>query len=89
VGVRAVLELGVPQGEPFRLARDRLVGTQQSEDRFERLLHHRALVDGIDPHHVGVGGQRAGSGPEDRTSMGEVVEQHHPIGDHQRVVVRQ
>ena len=54
-----------------------------------RLLHHPALVDGVDAHDVGVGGQRAGAGAEDEPAAGEVVEQHDAVGQQPRVVVRQ
>ncbi len=70
----------------------RLTGSslrKQGEDRLERLLHHPALLDRVDAHDVGVGGQRARPGAEDQPAPGEVVEQHEPVGDQPRVVVRQ
>ena len=64
-------------------------GAEQREDGFQRLLHHPALLDGVDAHHVGVRRQRAGSGAEHHPAAGEVVEQHPAVGHHQRVVIGQ
>ena len=81
------LQPAVAHREPVGLPRDRLVAAQQGEDRLERLLHHPALVDRVDAHDVGVGGQRARAGAEDQPAAGEVVEQHQAVGDQPRVVV--
>ena len=81
----------VAQREPVGMPVDPLLrrGPEQREDRLERLLHHPALLDRIDAHHVRVGRQRARSGAEDHAAAGEVVEQHPAVGDHQRMVIRQ
>ena len=41
------------------------------------------------PEHVRVGGELARAAAEHHPAAGEVVEQHHAVGEHQRVVVRQ
>ena len=90
-GVGADVQRGVAQREPVGVPADPLVGRgpEQREDRLERLLHHPALLDGVDAHHVGVRRQRAGSGAEHHPAAGQVVEQHPAVGHHQRVVVGQ
>ncbi len=88
-GVTADVQLGVPQLEPLGLAGDGFRRGQQFENRFERLLHARAEVAVVDPHHLGVGDQRAGTDSEDAPSPRHVVEEDHPVGHHQRVVVGQ
>ena len=40
-------------------------------------------------HHVGVAGQRAGADAEQDAAVGHVVQLHHAVGHHQRMVVRQ
>ena len=42
---------------------------------------------GLDAEHAGVGEVAAGADAEVQPPAGEVVEQHDPVGDHQRVVV--
>src|SRR2546425_10492908 len=49
----------VAQREPAALARDRLVRGEEGEDRLERLVHHLALAERVDPHHERVRGERA------------------------------
>ena len=85
VGVGPDLEAGLAHGEPVGLPRDRLVAAQQGEDGLQRLLHHPALVDGIDAHDEGVARQRPWAGAEDHPAAREVVEQDQAAG--QRVVV--
>jgi hypothetical protein len=89
LGVGAHLEPAVAHREPVGLARDRLVGPQKGQDRLERLLHHPPLVHRVDAQHEGVAGQRPRSGAEDDATFGEVVEQHQPVGDQPRMVVRE
>ena len=67
--------------------RHELRSVEQGQDRLERLLHHVALVHRVDPHHEGVRRQRTGTHAEHHAAPREVVEQHHPIGEDQRVVV--
>ena len=43
----------------------------------------------VDAHHEGVRRQRAGADAEHHPAAGEVVEQHHAVGQHQGVVVGQ
>jgi hypothetical protein len=88
-GERPDLQPGVTQAEPVGLDGHRLLGEEQRHDRVERLLHHAALGVGVDAHHVGVGRQLAGPAPEHRPSPREVVEQHHAVREHERVVVGQ
>ena len=65
----------------------RLLAGEELEDRLEGLLHHVPLPGDLDAHHEGVGRQRAGAHAEHHAAPGEVVEQHHPVGQHQRLVV--
>ena len=64
-------------------------GAEQRQDRLERLLHHPALLDRVDAHHVGVRWQGARAGAEHHPPAGQVVQQHPAVGHHQRMVVRQ
>ena len=82
------LQAGLDQLEPVRLHGDRLAG-QQLQDGLERLLHHVALLGRVDAHHEGVGGQGARADAEHDAAPGQVVEQHHAVGQHERVVVGQ
>ena len=86
--VRAQLQAGLDQLEPVGLHGDRLAG-QQEQDRLERLLHHVALLGRVDAHHEGVRGQRAGPDADHDAAPGQVVEQHHAVGQHEGVVVGQ
>ncbi len=85
------MQLRVAQGEPVRVTVDPLAGdgAEQRQDGLERLLHHPALFDGVDAHHVRVRRQRTGTGTEHHPAAGQVVEQHPPVGHHQRMVVGQ
>ena len=68
---------------------DRLGLCKQTLDYTQGLVHAPALGDGLDAHHVRVGRQSAGADAHHHTSAGHVVEQHHPVGDHQRMVIGQ
>ena len=85
------MQLRVLQGEPVRMAADPLAGrgAEQRQDRLERFLHHPALLDRIDTHHVGVGRQGARAGAEHHPPAGQVIQQHPTVGHHQRMVVGQ
>ena len=87
--VRAQLQAGLDQGEPVGLHGHRLLALQQEQDRLERLLHHVALAGRVDAHHEGVRGQRAGPDPDHQAAPGQVVEQHHAVGQDEGVVVGQ
>jgi hypothetical protein len=87
VRVGPQLQSSVAEREPVGLAGDGLVGAEQRQDRLERLFHHVALALDLDAHHEGVGGERPRADAEHDAAAGEVVEQHHPVGQHQRVVV--
>src|SRR5580693_1732520 len=52
-------------------------------------MHHPALLDRIDAHHVGVRRQGAGAGTEHHPPAGQMVQQHPAVGNHQRMVVGQ
>ncbi len=62
---------------------------QQAQDDGEGLLHAIALIGRVDPEHEGVAGQGPGPDAEHDPTLGEVVEQHEALGDHERVVVGQ
>ena len=87
IGVRPQLEPGVPEGEPVGGAVHRLLAGEELEDRLEGLLHHVPLPGDVDPHHEGVRRQGTGADAEHHPATGEVVEQHHAVGQHQRLVV--
>ncbi len=76
------------QGEAVGVHGDRLTA-QQAHDRVQTLLHPRPLVVGGNPEHVCVGRQLAGPAAEHHAAAGQVVEQNHAVGQHQRVVIRQ
>ena len=59
------MQLGIPQGEPFGVPVDPLIGrrAEQGQYRLQRLLHHPPLVDWVDAHHVRVRWQCAGPVP--------------------------
>ena len=43
----------------------------------------------VDAHHEGVGGKRAGPDADHDAAAGQVVEEDHAVGQHERVVVGQ
>ena len=86
--IGAQLQLRVGQVEPVGLAVDGLAA-QQRHDDVERLVHHLALVAGIDADLQRVVDQRAGTHAEHRAAPRHVVELDHAVGDHERVVVGQ
>ena len=86
--VRPQLQAGLDQLEPVRLHGDRLTG-EQGQDGLQGLLHHVALPGRVDAHHEGVGGECAGADPDHHAAAGQVVEQHHAVGQHERMVVGQ
>jgi hypothetical protein len=47
------------------------------------------VAGGDDPEHLGVAQERARPDAEHHPAPGQVIEQDHPVGDHQRVVVGQ
>ncbi len=88
IGVRRELKLGVEQFVGRGLGGDGLARQQANEDvqvGFQQL----ARVGWGQPDHRRVGGQRARSDATDDAAVGEVIEQHQPVGRPQRVVVRQ
>ena len=56
-------------------------------DRLHRLFHARSLRVGRDAEHVRVGGELTGPASQHRAAAREVVEEHHAVGEHQRVVI--
>ena len=82
------LQPRVLQREPVGVHGDGLAA-EQPHDRVEALLHARPLLVGGDAEHVCVRGELARAAAEHHPTAGEVVEQNHAIGQHQRVVVRQ
>ncbi len=86
--VGAQLQPSLDELEPVRLHGHRLAG-QEQQDRFERLFHHVALLRRVDAHHESVGGQRTRSDAEHHAPARQVVEEHHAVRQHERVVVGQ
>ena len=89
LGVGRDLEARVDQLEPVGLHVDGAVLSEQGVDRFERFVHAQALGEGVDAHHGGVGGERAGADAHHGAAAGHVVELDHAVDGHQRVVVGQ
>ena len=82
------LQACVLEVEPVRLQVDHLT-VEQLHDGVERLVHHAALRRRIDPHAVGVAGQRAGPDAEHEAAAGHVIELRHPPGHREGVVIGQ
>lgn len=69
---------------------------RKSSERNRRVIasrpssfHHVSVPYGIDPHHECVGGQRAGPAAEHHAPSGEVIQENHPVAEHQRMMVRE
>ena len=52
-------------------------------------MHPLALADQVNPEHDGIRRQRTRPHAHHHAPPREVIEQHHAVGDHQRMVVRQ
>jgi hypothetical protein len=70
------------------LLRDRLTA-QQRHDHVECFVHARALLVSGNAEHVRVRRQLTRSAAEHRATARQMVEQHEPVRQHQRVVIRQ
>jgi hypothetical protein len=82
------LQLRLGQVEPVGLFVHGFA-VEQPNDDVERLVHHPPLGTGIDADLQGVVHEGAGADPEHRPAARHVVELHHAVGQHERVVVRQ
>ena len=89
IGERPVLRAGLHQPVARSLNRDRLVAPQQVHQHLEILFERSALVERIDADHGRVRRQGAWPNAHHHPASGQVVEQHHAVGDPQRVVVGQ
>ena len=89
LGVGPQLQHGVAEGEPVGDPRDRFRRPLERHDRLEALLHHAALLVGVDPQEMGVEGELTRATAEHDATAGEVVEHHHAVEQHERVVVGQ
>ncbi len=89
IGEGPEVQLRVLEREPVRLHRDGLLALEQLHDRVQRLLRAPAVLGVVEPHRVGVEGQRSRSDPEDHASPRHVVEQRDALGDEERMVVGQ
>ena len=87
--VRPQLQARILQREPLGLVRDRLDLGEEPDDHLQRLVHARPLHDGIDAQHHCIGRERTWPDAEHHPSARDVVEQHHAIRHHQRVVIGQ
>ena len=74
--------------EPVGLVGDDFA-VEQPHDDAERFRHAVALLVRIDAEHHGVGHEQAGAEAEHGASAGLVVELHHAVGDHQRMMIGQ
>ena len=83
----AQLEVGIVQFKPVAAVGVGFGAVHKAFDDAQGFVHHFALAGGVDAEHIGVGGEGAGADAEHHAAAGEVVEQHHAVGDHIGVVV--
>ena len=88
VAVRLQLQARILEREPVGVHGDGLAA-EQPHDRVEALLHARPLLVRRDPEHVCVRRELARAAAEHHPASGEVIEQHHAVGEDQGVVVGQ
>ena len=86
VGIGRQLQPGIEQLVRCGLRAHRLAGEQAHHD-VEIGLEQFAGIGRCEADHRRVGGQRSRSHAADNAAVGEVVEQHQPVGDPQRIVV--
>ena len=67
--------------------RDRLIGGEQLHDDVDALGEQLARLALVEPDHEGVGGQRPRPESEHEAAPREMVEQHGPFRDPQRIVI--
>ena len=87
--IRLEVQTRLVERKPVRLIGDRLRLGQQPHDDVEGLAHAVALSERVDAKHVGVGYQSARPDAEHHAPPREVVEQRHPVRNHQGMMVRQ
>ena len=75
--------------EPVAHVVKRLGLGKEAHDYPERLGHHLPQTAGVEPKHQRIGKMPAGSDAEVDAPPGQVVKQDDPIGDNERMVVRQ
>src|SRR5205814_211823 len=78
-----------PYAPARRLDGNRLFGREQVHQHAEVLLEGRALLERIDADHDCVGRQRARSDAHHHAPARQMIEEHHPVRDPERVVVGQ
>ena len=88
IGVGLELEHRLLAGEPLRVMGHGLPG-EQAQDHVKRLLHPRSQLGRVHAVHQRVGGQLTGSDAEHHAAAREVIQQHHPLGHLERMVVGQ
>ena len=81
------LEHGLVELEPVALVRDGFLLGEQPHDDAQGFVHAQALLGGVNAHHVGVAGQRAGADAQHHAAAGHVVQLGHPVGHHEGVVI--
>jgi len=82
------LQRRVAQVEPVGLAGDALAAEQVHDD-VQRLVHHAALIGGVDADLDCVVHQRSGPDAQHRPPAGLVIQLHHAVCDNEWVMVRQ
>jgi hypothetical protein len=78
---------GIDQIVPVGFFGNRLA-VQQADDDIQALVHHAARVSSVDAHLHRVVDEGAGADAKHGPTTGNVVEQNHPIGGNERIVVR-
>ena len=87
--VRPQLQQSFLQLEPVTPVRDGFRFGEEAQNDAQGLVHAFPLQFVGNAHHVGVAGQRAGADAEQHAAIGHVVQLHHAVRHHQRVMIRQ
>ena len=83
------MQLGILDLEPLAFVAEAVCAFEQPFDDAERFVLPISLKQRVDTERVGVGGQRARPGAEDRPSASHMVELDHTLSDVEGVVVGQ
>ena len=87
--IGAQLQHRLVQLEPVAFVGEGFRFVEQAQDDAQGFVHHFPLPGRIDAQHQGVGGQGPGADAQDDPAAGQMIQQHHPIGDHQGMMIGQ
>ena len=87
--VRAQLQHRFLQHEPVAFVGNRLLFGEQAHNHAQGFVHPQPLLGGVNAHHIGVAGQRAGANAQHHPPPGHMVQLRHPVGDHKGMVIGQ